>query len=194
MAAPGGGAARGKPLYGTSATRRVTLPVPMMNILNGGAHADNNVDFQEFMIVPLGFRRFSDALRAGAEVFHTLKGVLGAKGLSTAVGDEGGFAPNLRSNVEAIELILEAIGAAGYTPGRQVALALDVAASEFREKGGYRLAAEASPVKTSDDLVAMYGDLVERYPIVSIEDGLAEDDWDGWVTLTRRSARAARRR
>jgi enolase len=157
----------------------------MMNILNGGAHADNNVDFQEFMIIPLGLRRFSEALRAGAEIFHTLKGVLKAKGLSTAVGDEGGFAPNLRSNVEAIEVILEAITKAGYAPGRQVALGLDVAASEFRENGKYRLAAEASPVKTSDDLIAMYADIVKRYPVISIEDGLAEDDWDGWVALTK---------
>ncbi len=177
---------RGKPLYASlGGPGANTLPVPLMNILNGGAHADNNVDFQEFMIVPLGFRRFPEALRAGVEVFHTLKGVLRAKGLSTAVGDEGGFAPNLRSNVEAIEMILEAITKAGYAPGKQVALALDVAASEFRENGKYRLAAEASPVKTSDELVAMYDDMVKRYPVISIEDGLAEDDWDGWVTLTR---------
>ncbi len=177
---------RGKPLYAyLGGPRANTLPVPMMNILNGGAHADNNVDFQEFMIVPLGFHRFQEALRAGVEVFHTLKGVLKAKGLSTAVGDEGGFAPNLRSNLEAIELILEAITKAGYAPGKQVALALDVAASEFRENGKYRLAAEANPVKTSDDLVAMYADIVARYPVISIEDGLAEDDWEGWVTLTR---------
>ena len=177
---------RKKPLYASLGGRDAcTLPVPMMNILNGGAHADNNVDFQEFMIVPLGFRRFSEALRAGAEIFHTLKGVLKAKGLGTAVGDEGGFAPNLRSNIEAIENILEAITQAGYVPGRQVALALDVAASELRERGKYRLDAEASPVKTSGDLIAMYADIVKRYPVVSIEDGLAEDDWDGWVALTK---------
>jgi enolase len=170
---------RGKPLYASlGGPGARTLPVPMMNILNGGAHADNNVDFQEFMIVPMGFRRFSEALRAGVEVFHTLKGVLKAKGLSTAVGDEGGFAPNLRSNVEAIEVILEAITKAGYAPGKQVALALDVAASEFRENGKYRLAAEASPVKTSGDLGALYVDIVKRYPLISIEDGLAEDDWE----------------
>ncbi|MFQ5458559.1 MAG: phosphopyruvate hydratase, partial [Myxococcota bacterium] len=156
------------------------LPVPMMNILNGGAHADNNVDIQEFMVVPLGLPAFSEALRAGAEVFHALKGVLKAKGLSTSVGDEGGFAPNLRSNGEAIEVILEAIERAGYAPGDQVAIAIDAAASEFFRDGRYRLDSETDPVKTAAELTVFYSDLIDRYPIVSIEDGLAEDDWDGW--------------
>ncbi len=178
-------AEREEPLYRTlveAGTCR--LPVPLMNILNGGAHADNNVDIQEFMIVPLGLPSFSEALRAGAEVFHALKAVLKGKGLATSVGDEGGFAPNLGSNLEAIEVILEAIHRAGYAPGREVALALDAAASEFCEKGVYRLASEKEPQKDAGALVAWYADMVERYPVVSIEDGLAEDDWDGWKKLT----------
>lgn len=162
------------------------LPVPLMNILNGGAHADNNVDIQEFMIVPLGLATFSDALRAGAEIFHALKSVLRAKGLSTSVGDEGGFAPDLRSNLEAIEIILEAIGKAGYSPGEDVALALDAAASEFYKEGKYHLASEKDPVKTAEELNAFYTDMVDRYPIVSIEDGLAEDDWEGWKKQTEK--------
>ncbi len=160
------------------------LPVPLMNILNGGAHADNNVDIQEFMIVPLGLATFSEALRAGAEIFHALKSVLRAKGLATSVGDEGGFAPDLRSNLEAIEIILEAIGKAGYSPGEDVALALDAAASEFYKDGTYHLASEKDPVKTAEELNAFYADMVDRYPIVSIEDGLAENDWEGWKKQT----------
>jgi enolase len=160
------------------------LPVPMLNILNGGAHADNNVDIQEFMILPVGGSSFAEALRMGAEIFHALKGVLKAKGYNTAVGDEGGFAPNLRSNEEAIEVILEAIGKAGYAPGRQVALALDCAATEFRDGKKYRLAAEKKPLKTPAELVRFYADLVSRHPILSIEDGMAEDDWEGWKLLT----------
>ncbi len=177
---------RGEPLYRSLGGEGANLlPVPMMNILNGGAHADNNVDFQEFMIVPLGLASFSDALRAGAEVFHALKAVLRKQGLGTSVGDEGGFAPNLRSNVEAIEIILDAVTKAGYRPGRDVALALDVAASEFYEKGKYRLAAERRPVKTADEMIALYENLIARYPVISIEDGLAEGDWTGWEALTK---------
>jgi enolase len=160
------------------------LPVPMMNILNGGAHADNSVDFQEFMVMPVGFGTFSESLRAGVEVFHTLKKVLAKKGLATSVGDEGGFAPDLASNRAALELIMEAIEKAGYTPGDQIALALDVAASEFFENGTYNLAGEGRSGLTSDDLIAIYGELVDAFPIVSIEDGLAEGDWDGWQRLT----------
>ncbi len=160
------------------------LPVPMMNILNGGSHADNSVDFQEFMVCPVGFSSFSDALRAGVEVFHTLKKVLNDKGLSTGVGDEGGFAPNLGSNREALELIVAAIEKAGYTPGDQVALALDVAASEFYSDGVYNLAGEGRSGLSAADLIALYGELVEAFPIVSIEDGLDEGDWDGWKQLT----------
>jgi enolase len=159
------------------------LPVPMMNILNGGAHADNSVDFQEFMVMPVGFRTFSDALRAGVEVFHTLKKVLGQQGLSTAVGDEGGFAPNLPSNRAALELIMEAISGAGYEPGQQIALALDVAASEFFSDGSYNLDGEGSTGLSADDMIGLYDDLIDAFPIVSIEDGLAEEDWDGWKRL-----------
>jgi enolase len=178
-------AERDQPLYRTLVEAGTCqLPVPLMNILNGGAHADNNVDIQEFMIVPLGLPSFSEALRAGAEVFHALKAVLKEEGLATSVGDEGGFAPNLGSNLEAIEVILEAIQRAGYAPGREVALALDAAASEFYEKGVYRLASEKEPQKDAGALVAWYADMVERYPVVSIEDGLAEDDWEGWKKLT----------
>ena len=162
------------------------LPVPMMNIINGGSHADNNVDFQEFMIMPVGFETFSEALRCGAEVFHSLKKVLSSKGYNTAVGDEGGFAPNLKSNEEAVTVILEAIEATGYKPGSQVKLAMDVASSEFYNKqtGKYVLAGEGGKELTSKELVAFYKDLVTKYPIVSIEDGLDENDWDGWKMMT----------
>ncbi len=160
-----------------------TLPLPMMNILNGGSHADNNVDIQEFMVMPAGAETFKEALRMGAEVFHTLKGVLKGKGLNTSVGDEGGFAPNLKSNVEAIEVILEAIKKAGYEAGKDIWLALDPAASEFYKDGRYVLKAEAKPEKSSDDLIAFWSDLQARYPIISLEDGLAEDDWAGWKKL-----------
>jgi enolase len=160
------------------------LPVPMMNIVNGGAHADNNVDIQEFMIMPIGAGSFHEALRMGAEVFHTLKGVLKKMGLSTAVGDEGGFAPNLKSNEEALEVIMQSIEKAGYKAGKDILLALDPAASSFYEKGTYTLHAEKKPKKSTDDMIAFYKKLVKSYPIRSIEDGLAEDDWDGWVSLT----------
>jgi enolase len=163
------------------------LPTPMMNILNGGAHADNNVDFQEFMVMPVGAERFSDALRWGVEVFHTLKGVLKKKGYNTAVGDEGGFAPSLKSNTEAIEVILEAISLAGYKPGDEVAIALDPASSEFfdADKGKYVFKKSDKSEKSSEEMVAFYGDWVRQYPIVSLEDGLAENDWAGWKVLTR---------
>jgi enolase len=168
------------------------LPVPQMNVLNGGAHADNSVDVQEFMIVPIGFDRYSEALRAGVEVYHRLRAVLKERGLVTAVGDEGGFAPNLASNREALDLLVAAIEAAGYEPGADVALALDVAASELVEKKKrgkpptYALAGEGRSGLSSDDLVAWYEELVEAYPLVSIEDGLSEDDHDGWKRLTDR--------
>jgi enolase len=164
------------------------LPTPMMNILNGGSHADNNVDFQEFMIMPVGAPTFKEAIRMGAEVFHNLKKVLKSKGLNTAVGDEGGFAPNLGSNEEAITVILEAIKKAGYVPGKDVLLALDVAASEFYDKKTkkYVLAGEGGKTYDSKGLAELYVDLCNRYPIISIEDGLAEDDWDGWAYLTER--------
>jgi enolase len=178
------------PLYrylgGPAAT---VLPVPMLNVLNGGAHADNSVDIQEFMLVPLGFERFAEALRAGVEVYHQLKKVLKAKGMVTAVGDEGGFAPDLGSNREALDLLVAAIEQAGYRPGEQIALALDAAASELGEQsaGGvrYRLAGEGRSGLTSDDLVALYAEWCDAYPLVSIEDGLAEGDWDGWERLSR---------
>jgi enolase len=177
----------GMPLYryigGVNAKQ---LPVPMMNILNGGAHADNNVDIQEFMIMPVGAGSFAEALRMGAEVFHNLKSVLKQKGLNTAVGDEGGFAPNLRSNEEALQVIMQAIEKAGYKPGTQVCLALDAAASSFYEKGKYVLAAEAKPRKSSEEMVDFYESLIKKYPIVSIEDGLDENDWAGWKLLTQR--------
>jgi enolase len=177
----------GQPLYrylGGANAR--TLPVPMMNIINGGAHADNRLDLQEFMIMPVGAVRFSEALRMATEVFHTLKGVLKKKGLNTAVGDEGGFAPDLGSNEEALELIVQAIEAAGYKPGKDMALALDSAASEFYQKGRYRLAAEKQPDHSAEDMIKYYQRLVDRYPIVSIEDGLSELDWKGWRLLTER--------
>jgi enolase len=162
-----------------------TLPVPMMNILNGGKHADSNVDLQEFMVVPAGAEDFPEALRMGVEVYHSLKSVLKAHGYNTSVGDEGGFAPNLKSNAEALDLIMEAIEKAGYTPGEDCYLALDPAASEFYEGGMYHLKGEGR-VLTSEDMVAYYEDLVNRYPIVCIEDGLAENDWEGWKVLTDR--------
>jgi enolase len=182
----------GLPFYaylgGPAAT---VLPVPMLNVLNGGAHADNSVDVQEFMLVPIGFDSFSEALRAGAEIYHTLKQTLVSQGLVTAVGDEGGFAPNLKSNREALDLLTTAISKAGYKPGKEVALALDVAASELVEKRRgkkvtYALAGEGRKGLTSDDLVEWYAELVDAYPLVSIEDGLAEDDWAGWKVLTER--------
>ena len=178
--------ASGLPLYqylGGCGARE--LPVPMMNILNGGAHADNSVDFQEFMVMPVGFATFSESLRAGVEVFHTLKKVLGTRGLATAVGDEGGFAPDLPSNRAALELIMEAIELAGYAPGEEIALALDVAASEFFNDGTYNLDGEGRNGLGSDDMIALYEELVDDFPIVSIEDGLAEADWDGWKRLTK---------
>ena len=162
------------------------LPVPMMNILNGGKHADNNVDLQEFMVVPVGAPSFHEALRMGTEVFHHLKAILKDKGYNTAVGDEGGFAPNLSSNEEALVFIMDAIKKAGYTPGDEVAIALDPAASEFYKGGTYILQAEKQPKRTASEMVAFYEDLVSRYPIISIEDGLAEDDWEGWRELTVR--------
>ncbi|MBH0159349.1 MULTISPECIES: phosphopyruvate hydratase [Bacillales] len=164
-----------------------TLPVPMMNILNGGEHADNNVDIQEFMVMPVGAESFPEALRMGTEIFHSLKAVLKEKGLNTAVGDEGGFAPNLGSNEEALQTIMEAIEKAGYKPGEEVRLAMDVAASELfnKEDGKYHLSGEGV-VKTSEEMVAFYEDLANKYPIVSIEDGLDENDWDGFKLLTER--------
>lgn len=161
------------------------LPVPMMNILNGGSHADNNVDIQEFMVMPVGASSFAEALRMGTEVYHSLKAVLKEKALATAVGDEGGFAPNLASNEDALLCIVDAIQRAGYVPGEDVALALDVAASEIYENGIYNLAGEGLK-KTSDEMIDFYEGLIERYPIVSIEDGLHEDDWEGWRKLTDR--------
>jgi enolase len=162
------------------------LPVPLMNVLNGGAHADNGIDFQEFMLVPAGAENFPTALRMGVEVFHTLKDILKDKGLSTGVGDEGGFAPALGSNTAALDLFMQAIERAGYRPGEDVLLALDVAASEFAEAGGrYRLRRE-NAIRTSEEMIETYESLVRRYPIVSIEDGLGEDDWAGWGTMTKR--------
>jgi len=177
----------GLPLYqylgGTNAKE---LPLPMMNIINGGEHADNNVDIQEFMIMPSGADSFKEALRMGAEIFHSLKKVLKDKGYNTAVGDEGGFAPDLKSNEEALEVIMSAIKAAGYKPGEDVLLALDVAASELYKDGKYILENEKQKEKSAADMVEFYADLVERYPIISIEDGMAENDWDGWKLLTDR--------
>ncbi len=162
------------------------LPLPMMNIINGGAHADNNVDIQEFMIMPAGAGSFKEALRMGAEIFHALKGVLKSKGYNTAVGDEGGFAPNLKSNEEALEVIMEAIVKAGYKPGEDVLLALDVASSELFKNGVYTLENEVHKNKTPVEMVDFYENLVNKYPIISIEDGMAENDWDGWKLLTDR--------
>jgi len=160
------------------------LPVPMMNILNGGVHADNTVDFQEFMIMPVGGETFSEAFRMGVETFHTLKKVLKDRGYSTSVGDEGGFAPSLKSNVEAVELILEAIEKAGFSPGHDICLALDPAASEMYDGGKYLIYKSDKSKKTAEEMVKLYAEWVEQYPIISIEDGLAQDDWAGWKTLT----------
>jgi enolase len=185
-AAHAGAAVQGEPLYrflGGGGAH--LLPAPMMNVLNGGAHADNNVDLQEFMLYPLGAPTFAEALRWGAEVFHKLKSILKKKGLSTAVGDEGGFAPDLKSSREAIELVLEGITQAGYKPGTEIAVALDPAASEFYEDGVYNLAGEGVK-KTAAEMVAFWEDWCGQYPIVSIEDGMAEQDWDGWKLLTER--------
>ena len=176
----------GLPLYqylgGTNAHE---LPVPMMNILNGGSHADNNVDIQEFMIMPVGAKNFTECLRMNVEIYHALKGILKAKGLSTGLGDEGGFAPNLESNAEALDVIMEAIAKAGYKAGKDIMLAMDVAASEFYKDGKYHMLAEGAP-KTSTQMVNYLADLVAKYPIISIEDGLAEDDWKGWAALTKK--------
>jgi enolase len=178
-------ASRGLPLWKHLAGERSPLlPVPMMNIINGGAHADNNVDMQEFMVLPVGFDRFAEALRAGTEIFHALKSVLKGRGLSTAVGDEGGFAPDLKSNEEAIEVILEAIGKAGYTAGEDVMLGLDVASSEFFENGKYNLVGEGKRLST-EQFVEFLAGWSREYPIISIEDGMSEHDWDGWAQLTR---------
>jgi len=183
-AAHTGAKATGKPLYqylgGDSAK---TLPVPMMNIINGGSHADNTVDIQEFMVFPFGATTFSEALRMGTEIFHHLKSVLKSKGMNTAVGDEGGFAPNLSSNEEAVEVILEAIEKAGYKAGQDIYLALDVAASEIYDNGKYNLDSEGRSL-SSNEMVDYLGSLIKKYPIVSIEDGLHEDDWDGWNHMT----------
>ena len=157
-----------------------TLPVPMMNILNGGQHADNNLDIQEFMVVPHGAASFREGLRMGVEIFHALRAVLRKKGLNTNVGDEGGFAPNLGSHAEALELILQAMEQAGYRPGEDVAIALDPAASEFYKDGTYTLAAETPPQRSAQEMIAYYGEMAAKFPIISIEDGLAEDDWEGW--------------
>lgn len=179
----------GQPLYkyiGGANARE--LPLPMMNIINGGAHADNNVDIQEFMIMPAGAPCFAEALRMGTEIFHALKSVLKGKGYNTAVGDEGGFAPNLKSNEEALEVIMEAIVKAGYKPGEDVLLALDVASSELfdKGKGTYILENESQKIKTREEMVQFYENLVNKYPIISIEDGMAENDWEGWKLLTDR--------
>jgi len=166
--------------------KAVTLPVPMMNIINGGSHADNSVDLQEFMVMPVGAPSFSEALRYGAEIFHTLKKVLSKKGMNTAVGDEGGFAPDLPSNEAAIEAILEAIDKAGYSAGKDIYLALDAASSEFCENGVYDLASESRKFN-SDEFTDYLADWVNRYPIISIEDGMDENDWDGWKLLTEKT-------
>jgi enolase len=160
------------------------LPVPMLNVINGGSHADNNIDFQEYMIMPVGFSDFAEALRASAETFHTLKKILHDRKEVTALGDEGGFAPNLKDNEEPITLLLEAIEKAGYKAGDQIGIAMDVASSEFYEKGGYKLGAEGGKTLSSEEMVDYLDNLVNKYPIVSIEDGLAEDDWEGWKKLT----------
>jgi len=176
----------GKPLYRYLAgAESLVMPVPMMNIINGGAHADNSVDLQEFMILPVGAQSFSEALRWGVEVFHALKGVLKAKGLNTAVGDEGGFAPDLGSNEEAIGVILDAIHKAGYVPGRDISLGIDVASSEFFKNGGYVLASENTTLSASE-FVDLLESWVDKYPIITIEDGMGENDWDGWRLLTDR--------
>jgi enolase len=183
-------AAKHVPLYRHLATlyggNRFLLPVPMMNILNGGAHADTSVDFQEFMVMPVGATSFAEALRSGAEIFHALRGILKKRGQSTGVGDEGGFAPNLKSNREAIEVVLEAIGKVGMRAGQDVYVALDVASSELWAGGGkYTFKKSGEPDRTSDQMIALYEDWLRQYPIISIEDGLAEGDWDGWKSLTK---------
>jgi enolase len=184
-----GAASRRLPLYAHIAelydNPRFTLPVPMMNILNGGAHADSSVDFQEFMVMPVGASSFAEALRAGAEIFHALRGILRARGQSTGVGDEGGFAPNLKSNREAVEVVLEAVGKAGLKAGDDVFLALDVASSELWAGGGrYVFKKSGEPERTSEQMIRLYDDWLRQYPIASIEDGLAEGDWEGWKALT----------
>jgi enolase len=177
----------GLPLYVyLGGAKAVRIPVPMMNILNGGKHADNSVDFQEFMVMPIGAPNFAEALRYGAETFHALKAILKKKGYATAVGDEGGFAPNLKSNDEACDVIVEAIKSAGYKPGKDVAIALDPAASSFYENGKYVLSKSGQGIKTSSEMTDLYKKWTEKYPIVSIEDGLAEDDWTGFKEHTRR--------
>ncbi|MFT6814209.1 MAG: enolase [Sphingobacteriales bacterium] len=176
-----------QPLYRyVGGVNACTLPIPMMNILNGGAHADNSIDFQEFMVMPVGAERFSDALRMGVEIFHHLKSVLKSKGYSTNVGDEGGFAPNIKSNQEAIETVLMAIEKAGYRPGEDVYIAMDAAATEFydEEKKVYRLHKSTGDELTTSEMVSFWADWAKKYPIISIEDGLGEDDWDGWKQLT----------
>ncbi|MGB3048462.1 phosphopyruvate hydratase [Dokdonella sp.] len=179
-------ASRKLPLWKHLAGERAPqLPVPMMNIVNGGAHADNNVDMQEFMVLPVGLPNFAEALRAGTEIFHALKSVLRGRGLSTAVGDEGGFAPNLKSNEEAIETILEAVNKSGYAIGKDIWLGLDVASSEFYKDGAYRLEGEGK-VLGPEELIEFYADWCAKYPIITIEDGMAEGDWDGWKKLTER--------
>ena len=179
-------ASKGVPLWAHLAgDREAVLPVPMMNIINGGAHADNNVDVQEFMVLPVGFSTFAESLRAGTEIFHALKSVLKGRGLSTSVGDEGGFAPDLRSNEEALETIMEAIGKAGYAAGEDILLGLDVASTEFFENGKYNLVGEGKRL-TSEQMVDFLADWAAQYPIVTIEDGMAENDWHGWKLLTDR--------
>jgi enolase len=192
-AARAAAAAAGVPLYqhlsrlseAGGADGKYVLPAPMMNILNGGAHADSSVDLQEFMVMPLGFPTFSEALRAGTEVFHALRSILKKAGHSTGVGDEGGFAPNLKSNRQALDLVIEAVGKAGLAAGRDVYLALDVASSELWDAGKYVFRKSGEPTRTSEQMVEMYVDWVRQYPIISIEDGLAEGDWPGWRTLTQ---------
>lgn len=192
-AARTGAAAEGRPLYehlahlngGAPADGKYVLPVPMMNILNGGAHADSSVDLQEFMVMPAGLPSFAEALRAGTEIFHALRAILKQAGHSTGVGDEGGFAPNLNSNREALDLVLDAVGKTGLSVGREVFLALDVAASELWDNGRYVFKKSGEPSRTPEQMVEMYVDWVRQYPIVSIEDGVAEGDWDGWKLLTR---------
>jgi len=182
----------GRPLYehiarlsGTAADGTFVLPAPMMNILNGGAHADSSVDLQEFMVMPLGMPTFSEALRTGTEIFHALRAILKKAGHSTGVGDEGGFAPNLKSNREALDVVLEAVGKAGFRAGKDVFLALDVASSELWDNGTYVFKKSGEPSRTPDQMVEMYADWVRQYPIISIEDGVAEGDWSGWQSLTR---------
>jgi len=190
-AARAAAAASGQPLYRSLAqlagasTDQFVLPAPMMNILNGGAHADSSVDLQEFMVMPLGLPTFAEALRTGTEIFHALRSILKKAGHSTGVGDEGGFAPNLRSNREALDVVMEAVGKAGFTAGRDVYLALDVASSELWDDGKYVFKKSGEPTRTPEQMVEMYSDWVRQYPIISIEDGVAEGDWPGWQMLTR---------